>query len=310
MPNTIAHLGIHSLITRGVMSDADFKWIFVGAVIPDFPFIIKRAITYLPLDVDILDVRLFSIVQASLVFSVLLALLCAQFSSRSRRVFLILLIGVVTHLLLDACQIKWGNGPRMLAPFDWSITNFDLFWPEELPSHLLTAFGVATMVYVSLRPIDEQAYDLIVPDSRRWAVIGILMISYLALPLMFIDDVERYGGGSVDTIRLADRTGHEILLDRARFRNDIAGYSVELFSGQFVDFRGIERDLPEQGKISVKGVFTSHDLITAQEYHFNNARFREAISLAGLAVILFYWSRIVYVRMRQRTDSIVGTAND
>ena len=304
MPNTIAHLGVHSLVTRGAVPGADFKWIFVGAVIPDFPFIIKRAITYLPIDVDILDVRLFSIVQASLVFCVLLALLCAQFSNRSQRVFLILTIGVVTHLLLDACQIKWGNGPRLLAPFDWSVTSFELFWPEELPSHLLTAFGVAAMVYVSLRPVGDQTGDLIVPDSRRWAVVGLLMVLYLALPFLFIDDVERHGGGSVDTIRMSDRTGQAIWLDRARFRNDAGDYSIELYSGHFIDFRGIEGDLSEQGKISVRGVFTSHDLITAQEYHFNNARFREAISLAGLAAILLYWIRILYVRVRQRTDSI------
>ncbi|MBT5219293.1 MAG: metal-dependent hydrolase [Woeseia sp.] len=305
MPNTIAHLGVHCLITRGLISNADFKWIFIGAVLPDVPFIIKRAITVLPLDFDILDVRLFSIVQASLAFSVLLGLMCAQFSRRPGKVFLILCIGVVSHLLLDACQIKWGNGPRILAPFDWSITNFSLFWPEELPSHLLSVFGIGTVIYVFAQPVDSQCRDLIVPDAKRWAIISLLLMSYFSLPLTFLNSIEQAGGGSVDVIRSEDREGQEIKLDRARFVYNGSSTSVELYSGKFISLLGLGENLPEKGKVSVKGTFTSHSEITVREHHFNNARYREIISIFGLLAVMIYWIRILAASAHQRTSSAV-----
>lgn len=305
MPNTIAHLGVHCLVTRGLISNADFKWIFIGAVLPDVPFIIKRALTVLPLDVDVLDLRLFSIVQASLAFSVLLGLACAQFSRRTGKVFLILSIGVVAHLLLDACQIKWGNGPRILAPIDWTITSFSLFWPEELPSHLLSIFGIVTLIYVFTRPVDAQCQDLIVPNAKRWAVISLLLLSYFAVPLMFLNSIEQAGGGSVDIIRSEDREGREIQLDRARFVYDGSSASIELYSGKFISLLGLGENLPEKGKVSVKGIFTSHSEITIREHHFNNARYRELMSIFGLLAIMIYWVWILAANAYQRTNSTV-----
>ena len=79
------------------------------------------------------------------------------------RVFLVLGFGVLLHLLIDACQIKWGNGPHFLVPFDWRLTNFGFFWPEQLPSHLLTALGGLYVIYAFTVPIRAQARDLIFP---------------------------------------------------------------------------------------------------------------------------------------------------
>jgi len=299
MPNTIAHLGLHAVSTKAILSKADIKWIYLGAILPDIPFVMKRAATFIAPNVDILDVRLFAIVQASLLFSLMLAFACSRLSSRSRYVFLVLSFGVLLHLLIDACQIKWGNGSRFLAPFDWSLTNFGLFWPEQLPSHLMTALGGLCVIYAFTLPIREQAKDLVLPGLKGLLALVAALAIYLLLPLAFIDAVEQAGGGSVQLIRMEERSGHEIELDRARYRRDGARMTVELYRGEFITLTGIGQDLPAAGKLSVRGSFSAHDVIRADEFHINDASYREHASMLGLGIVLLYWLLVLVTRFRE-----------
>ena len=289
MPNTVAHLGLHALFTRAIFSSADIKWIYLGAVIPDVPFVMKRTVSYLLPGVDILDVRLFAIVQASLVFSLVLAFACSRFSRRSRHVFLVLGFGVLLHLLIDACQIKWGNGPRLFAPFDWTIVDFGLFWPEQLPSHLLTSFGALYALYAFTLPIAEQARDLILPRRKDLLVCGLALGVYVFVPFVLLNSVEKSGGGDVHLIRMAERTGQTIELDRTRFRKSDTSLTVELYSGVFITLTGIEDDLPGHGKISVRGSFLANEVIQADEFHISDGRYRELASITGLTIVATYW---------------------
>lgn len=284
------------------MSGAEFKWIWLGAVLPDIPFVIKRTITFTQLNIDILDVRLLSVVQASLLFSLILAFACSRFSKRPGKVFLILGLGVSLHLLMDACQIKWGNGPRLLVPFDWSITNFNLFWPEQMPSHVLTGIGIATIFYVLRLPSKSQVGDLRLPGRAGWVFVVFSLVIYLAVPFALFKVAEQSGAGSVQLIRQADRTGRDIELDRARFRTAESGDTVELFAGHFIGIEGLDYEGPANGKVSVRGTFVAHDRIRVNEYHMNYGRFRELASLIGLGVIFVYWLIILaeWIRLRQR----------
>ena len=299
MPNTIAHLGLHELSTRAIFSKADIKWIYLGAILPDIPFVVKRAATFIAPNVDILDVRLFAIVQASLLFTLVLAFACSRLSRRSTYVFLVLSFGVLLHLLIDACQIKWGNGPRFLAPFDWSLSNFGLFWPEQLPSHLMTAIGGVYVIYAFTLPIREQAKDLILPGPKGSLTLIASLAIYLFLPLAFMDAVEHAGGGSVQLIRMDERSGHEIELDRARYRRDGARMTVELYRGEFITLTGVEQDLSAAGKMSVRGTFSAHDAIRAHEFHINDARYREQASMLGLGIVALYWLIVLASRFRK-----------
>ena len=289
MPNTIAHLGLHALCTKSIYSKADIKWIYLGAVLPDLPFVLKRAISALVPRADILDFRLLAIVQASLLFSIVLAFACSRFSAKSSRVFLVLCFGVFLHLLIDACQIKWGNGPRFLVPIDWSIANFGLFWPEQLPSHIITGIGGLYAIYSFVLPIRSQGQDLVLPARKSFIAFVVAIIFYSFLPLALLDAAEQAGGGGVRVIRMDDRTGQEILLDRARYRQEGDKTTVELYAGHFIDLTSIDADLPISGKISVKGLFITNDVIQANEYHLNDAHYRELASVLGLSVVAVYW---------------------
>ncbi len=39
MPNTLAHLAVQGLATRALLPRSDLKWIALGCVLPDLPFV-------------------------------------------------------------------------------------------------------------------------------------------------------------------------------------------------------------------------------------------------------------------------------
>ena len=73
MPNTLAHLGVQSLATRALIRDSDLKWIYLGCIVPDLPWTLNRLVKTTVPSVDLYDLRLYVIVQASLFFCLLLS---------------------------------------------------------------------------------------------------------------------------------------------------------------------------------------------------------------------------------------------
>ena len=71
MPNTLAHIGLQGLATRKLLRDADLKWIYLSCIIPDVPWIIQRLVRYVIPNIDLYDLRLYAIVQASFLFCLL-----------------------------------------------------------------------------------------------------------------------------------------------------------------------------------------------------------------------------------------------
>ena len=88
------------------------------------------------LPVDVFDLRLYTMGLASLAVTLILAGAIAVATTAPRRVFAWLGLNALLHLLLDATEIKFGNGVHLLAPFSWRMTSFDLL-PGESPVYLL-----------------------------------------------------------------------------------------------------------------------------------------------------------------------------
>jgi hypothetical protein len=289
MPNTIAHLGVAALATRAVLPKSDIKWIFLGAVLPDVPFILKRIVIWAAPGADVLSIRVFSIIQASLLFCLILAFACSMFSKKPKHVFLVLGFGVVLHLLLDSLQIKWGSEVHLFAPFSWWSPNFGLFWPEQFPSHLMTALGAGYVIYAFAGQMRLDSSDLAWPGARRAMAIATAVALYFFAPLMLINAAEEAGAGNAQIGRQTDRTGFEMEIDRGPFRYEDGQLLVQLFEGTFVFLEGVETELAERGKISAKGQFLQHNRFVASQYHVNNTSFRELSSIVGLAIVLGYW---------------------
>ena len=177
MPNTLAHLGVQSLVTKTVYPAADIKWIGLGCVIPDLPWITQRVVALLVPSVDPLYLRVYCMIQASLFFCILLSAAISQVCRYPLRVFLILGGNSLGHLLLDAMQNKWANGVHLAAPFNWQLSQYHLFWPESWVTVILTACGVVSIVWFGWR---NRLYICRFRCSRVPVLLCILLlISYL-----------------------------------------------------------------------------------------------------------------------------------
>ena len=97
-----------------------------------------------------------------------LSLALATISKHFWRTLIILSINSLLHLLLDATQIKWANGVHFFAPFNWQLANFNLFWPESIPTYILTFFGLIYFAINWRKCIAPK--DLLIPRSycRRY----------------------------------------------------------------------------------------------------------------------------------------------
>ena len=156
MPNTLAHLGVQGLATRALLPRSDLKWIALGCALPDLPWIARRLVRPFVGDATLLDQRLVRLVQGSLLFCLVLSGAFSTLAREPGKVFRILALNSLLHLLLDACRTKWGNGVHLFAPVSWKLTNFGLFWPESPVTVVLTVGGLAALRLVE-KPGDRRS---------------------------------------------------------------------------------------------------------------------------------------------------------
>jgi hypothetical protein len=281
MPNTLAHFGVQGAVTRLVVRDADPKWVFAGCLLPDVPWILRRGVTALVPAVDPIDLRLYCMGQASLAGCLLLSGALAALSRRPRLVFSVLSLNVLMHLLLDACQTKWGNGVHLFAPFDWTLWNFGLFWPEAWPTSLLTISGLVWFAWVWRRrdgvPVPLAA------APRHLATFAALLAAYLALPLAFTGGAEAVDAHSSATLRHPAR-GARLEVDRGDILED-----GTLSTWARRDFRvtGVEIDGPAE--VSLKGTLTGPESLEVTDHHMHAGRLRDFPTFLGLLLLALIW---------------------
>lgn len=303
MPNTIAHLGIQALVTRGVIRKAEPAWIWVGCILPDLPWIGQRAIHALPIEISPFDVRLYAIVQSSLAVSCLAALGLACLAPRPARVAAILLLGCLLHLLLDATQIKWANGVLFWAPFDWSLTGFGLFWPEDWPSHALTVLGAATFVWLLwTSPPGAVDYG---PRRPRLRVAGLaFLLAYLLLPVSWMETAEQADLHYVATLRDAEaRSNHCAEFDRNTLAVEKDGsVALKTWYGEIMPTIGI---VPPTSTmlVSIKGCFTESNNLRVEMLHVHPSGQRSLLAITGLSMVVFWLSLAILRHFRGRTTS-------
>jgi len=227
LPNTLAHLGIQTLATRTVIPVPDPKWIYLGCVIPDLPWIAQRAIAFSVPSIDLIELRLYVIAQSCLAVSLLLCGALALLSQAPKKIFAILSLNTAIHLLFDALQTKWGNGVHLIAPISWETWNLGLFWPESATTLLLTAVGAGVVGWVFWRGV-EHPVGLAVDRPIRLLFAAALLSAYTVVPWLLVGGVEASDAHFLRTIRSgAARAGQEITLDRAEF---VRSENVDQFS--------------------------------------------------------------------------------
>lgn len=299
MPNTLAHFGGQGPLTRLAGVTVDAKWVLLGCVLPDVPWIVRRVVTVAGGGmVDPVALRLYAIVQASLIFSILLAAAVSLLSARPGPVFGALALGAVLHLLLDAAQTRWGNGVHFFAPVSWETVNFGWFWPESWVTAALAAAGVA---FLAWEWIGSSVVGRIpVAASRGRALTAVALAgAYLISPPVFTQDVLASGSHAMDVLTSSDRVGSRVELDRVGYRPSgpgEPGAPMLVVTGGEIEATGRLPSRP--GTLSVRGVFVDAATLRVQAYHVHAAGTRDLASYLGLLALAVVWIRDVATERR------------
>lgn len=290
MPSTAAHIPVQALATRLSLPSFDPRWMLLGCVLPDVPWIVQRVLGSLPVSPDPYALRLYLVVQASLLFTLLAAGALALLARRRGLAFATLGVGALVHLLLDGVETKWGNAPHLIAPFSWAGFELDLFWPDHPASYLLAGLGLLYLPF-AWRRARRTGPPLDLTSPARTVGAGALLALYLAVPPLLAPGAFRADAHFVRTLSGADEPpGTHVELDRARYRAGHGGGHVLTFAGERL---ALARPLPvgEDATVSVRGRFTDEGRLAVTGYHVHDPFARDLLTLVALAGIAAVWLR-------------------
>ena len=287
MPNTLAHLGIQGLLTRKLIDNTDLKWVYVGCIIPDMPWILRRALESFIPALDPFTLHSYVIIQSSLLFCLILSACLATLSKDFWKTFMTLGINTLFHLILDAFQIKFANGVQFFVPFNWSLTNFGLFWPESLPTYTITALGLIYFI-INWRHCTSNPTILILKPASRIIPTAIFLTLYIFTPLLLLDGPVNANNHYIKTLQSNhDRTGEYVEFDRRGFKSTPAGDTLDTFTNEKIGISGI--NYKANANVSIRGKFVSNKMINVIEYHVHSAWFRNYASYLGLILVTLLW---------------------
>ena len=287
MPNTLVHFAAQGAASHAFWRSLDPRWIYLGCLLPDLPWILRRAVVAFGLPVDTFDLRLYTMAQASLAGTLLLCASLALLTKAPRLVLAVLGANALLHLLLDATEVKWGNGVHLLAPFSWRMTSFDLLAGE---SHLYLVLAVAGAALLSWEIARRRraiiAFDL---GPARLAAAGALLAAYLVAPLPFLGAIEASDSYSVRTLREVEgRPGRSVGLDRTAFVATPAGGRIRLWTGELVRATG---SLPgHDATVSLYGTFLAPDVLRVDRL-VEHRQDRDWPSYLALVLLGLVWAR-------------------
>ena len=260
-------------------------------MLPDVPWIIQRIVLGVSPGLDPYAVRLYVIVQASLFMTLLLCCALAILSKTPVKIFGILAIGSTFHLVLDALQMKWGNGVHLFAPLSWELLNFGLFWPEDLPTYVLTGLGLGFIIWSWKRAISLHPH-LSSFSFRRVGLFLATLFLYMTLPLVFVDGPYAHDNHYVKTLQTKhERVGRPIEFDRTLYETHAKGDFVHAY-GEQLQVRGQWLDHP--ATVSIQGRFLTADKIQILALHEHARWFRDGSSYVGLSLLCVMWAMALY----------------
>ncbi len=294
MPNTLIHIAIQTPISRAASPKTEIPWILAGAIIPDIPWVYQRLLLAVKL-VDPYQVKLYCTAQASLIFCLLLCVSVASCAKNPWRIFLILAVNSLIHLLLDTLQIKWGSGVHLLAPFDWQAMNIGLVWPENIFGYVLSFVGLVYL-FINFRIINREGFNL--NTAPRLFLCTLTLLLYFTAPFMVMKNLEESNFNYMRILKNQNgRIGQHIELDRAYFAKDDS--RIILFSGEPLKVTG---EIPDHSSIiSLKGVFTAADAIESIDFH-KHSSYRDNASKVGLFFVLVIWLYLLLPHFRGFTQ--------
>ena len=148
----------------------------------------------------------------------------------------------------------------MFAPFDWTILNFGLYWPEQIPSYAFTLLG-AVYVVVIWRRVGPAPVNLQWPPLPRLGLTIALLMLWIAGPFPFMAEAQSKNLHNTQVLADANRrVGQDITFDRNRVTRSLTGQP--LLNSWNGDTFILDGQIPQSARIvSIKGTFTSPNKI-------------------------------------------------
>jgi hypothetical protein len=300
MPNTLAHIGIQAIVPgmlAGNRYPADL--VFLGCIIPDLPWIMRRVIQAASIVTDEYLLFAYASSLSSLASCLTLALAVAMIYRKTMFAWIIIGTGCLVHLVLDALQIKWGNGVLFLAPFDWRLTSIGVIWPDHFTNYVATLAGLGVVIWF-IRRFGLSPMRLPIKPGRMLAV-GMLLILYFLAPAATVDASISNDNHYLSTLRnQASRPGKLVEIDRnpVYFQDDT--WVVELFTGERIRLANFAPD--SSGLYSLRGQFNSSDELLVHDWH-RGSQYRDTASIAGIFLIVAWLVRSLQYRVRKTDES-------
>ena len=282
MPSTLAHLGAQTFASRAWIRQCDLRWIALGLLAPDLPWIGVRLVRFAGMAPDPYDLRLFAVVQSSLVFS---ALLCAAFAALSAvpaRAFAVMAANATLHLGLDALEQKWGNGVILAAPVSWEVWSLAVL-PSESPVWLaLGLLGLGVLIGAWRRPAELASHPRL--TRRRLALASAVAALWVTAPVAFLGAAQDAGAHAIAVLREpAARPGKAVSLERIPLLVDARGQTqVRTWAGELLAVEGVDPSLAP-ALVSLRGRFRDAETLDVEALHRHVRGVRDAASVLGLA---------------------------
>ena len=297
MPNTLTHIAVQGFAAQGMRKSLDPKLVYIGLLIPDLPFILRRLVLFSYPEINEYDLALYSIIQSTLIFSLILSLALSLLTSEIRKTFVILSINAFAHLVIDATQIKWGNGVHLIAPLDWQPINFGFYWPESILIKISYLLGLA-YIFMNWRKAVLTPIPFKMAFSMPKAIAALLLCFYLFIPPLIFNLPEESGSHFIQTLRNKEkRRGRAIEIDRASYRPEVLGGRIIVANEEIK----VSNNAPaNSGVISLKGTFTDTQTIEINEWHMHSNWLRDSSSHLALVLIASSWLVAIFVQFRRR----------
>ncbi|MBA3613573.1 MAG: hypothetical protein H0W49_11820 [Nitrospirales bacterium] len=287
MPNTLAHIGVQGLLNQAVKPGIDPKLVCLGCLLPDLPWIFQRVLMGILPGSDPYTIRLYCIAQASLFVTLVLCGALAFLTHTPRAVFMILGVNVLLHLVLDGLQTKWANGVHLFAPLSWDLWNVGLFWPESLPTYIMTGGGLFYIGWQWRKGI-SQPLPISLLSPFKMAISASLLILYFALPFVLLEGPRNADNHFVRTLEeIEARPGRPLELDRPSYVKTPSGDMIGLFNGEQISTT--QEILDHSATVSVRGRFVTPTQLDVLEFHEHSTWFRDTGSYLGILLLLGMW---------------------
>lgn len=276
MPNTLCHIGIQAPLNGLLFGRKWLLWVIIACIIPDLPWILLKCC--IPLEIfDPYDLRLYCTAQASLLFCLVCSLAFACFTRQPGKMFVVLGGNCLVHLVLDALEIKWGNGVNIVAPFSWTLMQDSRVWPEHPLILGGTLIGFLYLLY-NWRNCVASGNQLHMSGRVKTGLGVVFLAVYVFGPIPFLPRLEQANTYNIHTLRLKnDRPGKAIEFDRVHYFAE--QQILQTFAGERIVVSGSQPN--ESGRVSFRGHFLTPTSFSSSDYHYHHDH-RDLDSLVGL----------------------------